>query len=111
MRRVVPTPFPADPLLADAASFGAAVRAARTRAGMTLADAALNVGVAKQTLADLETAKGSVGLATALTIARELGVSIFAVPAAEREPARRLLRDLGSRHADEAGSGTTRGDE
>lgn len=96
MRRVVPTPFPSDPLVLDAASFGAAVRAGRTNAGMTLAEAAVTVGVAKQTLSDLETAKGSVGVATALRIARELGVAIFAVPAAEREPVRRAIQRAGA---------------
>lgn len=91
MRRVVPTPFPQDPLVKDAAQFGAAVRAARTAAGMTLADAAQTLGVSKQRLADLETAKASVGLITALHIARELGVALFAVPADDREPVRRLI--------------------
>ena len=91
MRRVVPTAFPTDPVLADAAALGAAVRAARTAAGMTLADAALAIGVAKQTLSDLETARASVGLPLALKVARELGVVLFAVPAAQREPLRRWL--------------------
>ncbi len=91
MRRVVPTPFPSDPLLNDAAAFGAAVRAARTRAGMTLADAAMTLGIAKQTLADLEKASASVGLAMALSVAHELGVAVFAVPARDREPVRRLI--------------------
>jgi len=108
MRRVVPTAFPEDPLVKDAATLGAAVRAARTRAAMTLADAALNLGIAKQTLADLETAGGSVGLATALHVARELGLALFVVPAAEREPARRLLMGMGGRPT--AGSpGTAKG--
>src|SRR5665647_1222653 len=96
MRRVVPAPFPSDPLVLDAASFGAAVRAARTSAGMSLADAAQTVGVAKQTLSDLETAKGSVGIATALRVARELGVATFSVPAAEREPVRRAIQRAGA---------------
>jgi DNA-binding XRE family transcriptional regulator len=58
---------------------------------MTLVDAALALGVAKQTLSDLETAKSSVGLATALHVAREMGVTLFAVPAAEREIVRRAI--------------------
>lgn len=91
MKRVVPTPEPADPLIHDVAAFGAAVRAARTATGMTLADAALMLGIAKQTLSDLETARASVGLATALKVARELGVTVLAVPAREREWARRLI--------------------
>lgn len=102
MRRVVATPFPADPLVTDAKRFGFAVRAARTAAGLTLADAAQLVGVSKQTLGDLETAKSSVGLATALQVARELGVVIFAVRAGDRELVRRLI--LGARNT-ESGEG------
>jgi transcriptional regulator with XRE-family HTH domain len=91
MRRVVPTPFPCDPLLKDAVAFGEAIRAARTGAGMTLADAATTLGISKQTLSDLEKATGSVGLATALRAARELGVAIFGAPAAERLPVGRSI--------------------
>lgn len=75
---------------------------------MTLVDAALTLGVSKQTLTDLETAKASVGLATALRVAKELGVAVFAVPSPEREPVRRLI--LSSRKAAsdvEAGSSST----
>jgi len=91
MRRVVPTPFPSDPLLKDAATFGAAIRAARTGAGMTLADAAMTLGISKQTLSDLEKANASVGLTIALKVARELGVAVFAAPASDREPVRRII--------------------
>ena len=91
MRRVVPTHFPSDPLLKDAATFGAAIRAARTGAGMTLADAAMTLGISKQTLSDLEKATASVGLATALKVAHELGVAVFASPAGDREPVRRFI--------------------
>ncbi len=91
MRRVVNLPFPADPLVQDAAAFGAAVRAARTYIGMTLADAALMVGVSKQTFADLETAKASVGLATALKIAREFGMGVFVAAPEKREIVRRCI--------------------
>ncbi|MCW7541080.1 helix-turn-helix domain-containing protein [Aquabacterium sp. A7-Y] len=104
MRRVTPTPRPADPLVSDAVAFGVAVRAARTASGLTLADAAAALGIAKQTLSDLETARASVGLATALKAARELGVTIFAVPSSEREPARRALLGTGaSAESDNAG--------
>lgn len=108
MKRVVSTPLPADPLIADAAAFGVMIRAARTRTGMTLVEAALTLGVSKQTLADLETAKASVGLVTALKVAKELGVAVFAVPAPEREPLRRQI--LSSRQAGaKAADGTTNG--
>ena len=94
MRRVCPTPFPTDPLVTDAGALGVAIRAARSNLGLTLSDAAISLGISKQTLSDLETGKGSVGLATVLRAARELGVSIFAVPAAEREPVRRAIQAL-----------------
>jgi transcriptional regulator with XRE-family HTH domain len=108
MRRVVPKPFPSDPWVKDASTFGAAVRAARTAAGMKLADAALTLGIAKQTLSDLETSRASVGLATALEAARQLGVAIFAVPSNQREPVRRLILD--SRDSESPGRGVSDGD-
>jgi transcriptional regulator with XRE-family HTH domain len=93
MRKTKPTPFPSDPLVSDAAVLGAAVRAARTGAGLRLADAAALLGVAKQTLADLETGKGTIGLGLALKIAENLGATVFVVPSTEREKMRRLLME------------------
>jgi transcriptional regulator with XRE-family HTH domain len=75
----------------DPEAFGQAIRAARTSAGMTLADAAAMMGVSKQTLSNLEKATGSVGLAIALRVARELGVGVFAVQPGLRETARQAL--------------------
>lgn len=94
MKRVVPSPPPTDPLTLDPPSFGQAIRAARTAAGMTLVDAAAMMGVSKQTLSDLEKATGSVGLAIALKVARELGVGVFAVQPTQREAARQALMSL-----------------
>lgn len=94
MKRVKPTSPPAELLVADTQSFGASIRAARSAAGLTLADAALLLGVAKQTLANLETAKSSVSLETALRAAREFGVTILAVPGGQREVVRRQLATL-----------------
>lgn len=94
MKRVVPSPPPTDPLTLDPPSFGQAIRAARTAAGMTLVDAAAMMGVSKQTLSDLEKATGSVGLAIALKVARELGVGVFAVQPTQREAARQALLSL-----------------
>jgi transcriptional regulator with XRE-family HTH domain len=91
MRRVTPARHPSDPSIVDAMSFGAAVRAARTAAGVTLVDAATTLGVAKQTLSDLESGRGSVALSTALRLAHSLGVAVFAVPSIHREPVRRLI--------------------
>lgn len=83
-------PSDAESLIADAQALGMAIRHARRRAGLSLEDAALQLGIAKQTLGNLET-KGTVGLETALRAARELGVSLFAVPSSEREPVRRAI--------------------
>jgi DNA-binding XRE family transcriptional regulator len=58
---------------------------------MTLADAAMTLGISKQTLSDLEKATASVGLSIALKVARELGIAVFAAPAADREPVRRMI--------------------
>lgn len=91
MKRVVPSLAPTDPLTQDPQSFGQAIRAARTAAGMTLVDASAMVGVSKQTLSDLEKATGSVGLTIALRVARELGVGVFAVQPAQREWVRQAL--------------------
>lgn len=91
MRRVVALPFPDDPLVTDSASFGRAVRAARTQSGLTLEDAALAIGVAKQTVQDLETGKPTVGLGLALKIAQALGVVVWATPAQHKERSRRRL--------------------
>lgn len=94
MKRVKPIPPPVDLFVHDGKAFGASIRAARCAARMTLADAALLLGVARQTLANLETAKSSVSLETALRAAREFGVSILAVPGAQREQVRRALAPL-----------------
>jgi transcriptional regulator with XRE-family HTH domain len=91
MRTVTPKPFPSDPELRSTKQLGIAVRAARTQAGMTLADAALTLCVAKQTLSDLELGKPSVGLGLALEIATGLGVALFIVPASAREQTRMRL--------------------
>jgi DNA-binding XRE family transcriptional regulator len=89
-RAAVPAP-PPDLLVPDGKAFGAAIRIARRAAGMTLTDAAMLLGIARQTLINLETAKCSVSLETALCAAREFGVAILAVPGGQREAVRRAL--------------------
>lgn len=96
MKRVIATPLPSDPFVSDAWVLGAAVRAARTAAGLTVEDAALSIGVAKQTLSDLEAGKESVGLGLVLRITRDLGVALFVVPATQRERFRRMLTSTGN---------------
>lgn len=94
MKRVKAVTPPADLFVPDIKAFGASIRAARCVANMTLADAALLLGVARQTLTNLETAKSSVSLDTALRAAREFGVSILAVPGGQREGVRRALSSM-----------------
>ena len=96
MKRVVATPSPSDPFVSDARVLGAAVRAARTAAGLTVEEAALGIGVAKQTLSDLEAGKESVGLGLVLRITRDLGVALFVAPATQRERFRRMLTSTGN---------------
>ncbi len=94
MRTVTPKSFPPDPELRNPQQLGAAIRAARTQAGLTLADAALTLGVAKQTLSDLERGKSTVGLGMALQIASGLGVALFMTPASKREQSKMKLAEL-----------------
>ena len=95
MKKVIPTPFPPDPLVRDIAVLGAAIRSARTAAGLRLIDAAALIGVARQTLNDLENGKPTVSIGNALKIADGLGVALFCAPAAERERVRRRLAEPG----------------
>jgi 2-keto-3-deoxy-6-phosphogluconate aldolase len=83
MKTVRATPFPHPPLV-TAKEFGQAVRAARTATGMPLTQAAMVVGVASQTLQDIETGTGTVALSTALKVAHELGASFFVTPSRQR---------------------------
>jgi len=63
--------------------------------GLTVEDAALSIGVAKQTLSDLEAGKETVGLGLVLRITRELGIALFVAPAEQRERFRRILASTG----------------
>ncbi len=85
MKKVKPTPFPGNPVLADAKVLGSAVRAARTAAGMTLAEAAMSIGVAKQTLSNLEAGKPGVGLGLSLKIAQALGLGLVVLQRHQQE--------------------------
>ena len=95
MRKVVPLPFPAEPLAMSTMDLGRFARAARTQSGLTLEAAALALGVSKQTLQDMETGKPSVGIGLALHILDGLGIAVFAQPARLKERARRRLMGSG----------------
>ncbi len=92
MRTVKPIPFPECPELLVPKHFGDAVRAARTQSAITLEAAALTLGIAKQTLSDIELGKPTVGLGNAMLAAKGLGVALFALPAEERERTKLKLR-------------------
>lgn len=94
MKRVVPTPFPVDPYIESPAVLGAAIRSARTQAGIRLEDAAMTIGVSLQTLVDIEAGKPGVSIGKILQVSQGLGVSLFVIPQSQREIARRRLSDL-----------------
>jgi len=80
MRTVKPRPFPASPRIASAADLGQWIRAARTQMGIAVDETALNLGLAKQTMHNVEMAPERVAWETVLRVARELGVTLLAVP-------------------------------
>lgn len=64
--------------LPDAAALGHAIRAARKRHGLTLADCAAANGVSVRFLSELERGKPGASLGLALRIARSVGLQIRA---------------------------------
>ena len=96
MRRVLPLPFPEDPLVSGSLDLGAHIRAARTQSGLTLEEAAMSVGVSKQTMHSIETGTGTVSLELVLLAAKALGVALFAQPAQHSDRSKHLL--LRDRH-------------
>jgi transcriptional regulator with XRE-family HTH domain len=93
MKRVIAQAFP-DPLIKAAADLGQAIRAARTQSGLRLQDAALALGMAVQTLVDIEAGAPGVSLGKILQAAHGLGVDLFVVPRSHRDLAERRLSDL-----------------
>jgi DNA-binding XRE family transcriptional regulator len=57
-------------------------------------DAALSIGVALQTLVDIEAGKTGVSIGKILQVTQALGVSLLVVPTSQRDVARRRLADL-----------------
>jgi transcriptional regulator with XRE-family HTH domain len=51
------------------------------------------LGIAKQTLQDLERGTGTVGLAIALRVAAELGVTLFTAPPGLKDQVRHWLQE------------------
>jgi transcriptional regulator with XRE-family HTH domain len=91
MKRVKASPFPTQALIQSAADLGAAIRAARTHAGLKLEDAAETLGITAKTLAAVETGKPGVRLENLLHAARGLGVDLYFAPRARRDAVMRRL--------------------
>lgn len=93
MKTIQAIAFPADPYVDSTQVLAKAVRAARTQAGLSVTNAAMVAGVSIQTLVDVEAGRLGVSIGKLLQIADALGVSLFVVPAARREAARKQLRE------------------
>jgi len=70
----MPTPVQSGPL--DAETLGKFIRARRTQSGLGMHEAAAFCGVAVDTLAKIETARGDVKLSSILTVCRMLGIKL-----------------------------------
>jgi DNA-binding XRE family transcriptional regulator len=77
MKRVVKSSEPTSPHINNAVTLGQFVRASRTTSGMTIDQAAMCIGVAKQTLADLENGKPTTSIGIILRILAGLGLNLF----------------------------------
>lgn len=95
MKKVIRTQFPSETFLRTPVQLGEAIRASRTKAKMTIVEAAMTIGVAKQTLSDLEHGKPTVSLGITLKIAHELGVSLLMLPAELRSETKFTLLKAG----------------
>jgi len=91
MKRVKLAPFPPNPV-SDTRTLGLAIRACRTEQGLTIEEAALTIGIAKQTLSDIEAGKPTVGTGILLKAAAELGVVLFVARSRERDRVLHLLK-------------------
>jgi DNA-binding XRE family transcriptional regulator len=72
-------------------SIGSVIRATRKAAGLTLVEAATFIGIAKQTLGDLERGRSSVGIHIVLKVLNDLGLGIWVAPKKEIELAQRTI--------------------
>jgi len=83
-RTITPTPLPDKATIDSVAEFGAYIRSLRTQQGLRIDDAAALCGVSVSLLSALENGTSrSVGLEKALSVARQLGLSLLAVPRSE----------------------------
>lgn len=76
MRKIVITPLPKQLQLESPTQLGQLVRSVRTTSGLTLEETALAIGIAKQTLQNLEKGTGTVSLALTFQVLAELGIHL-----------------------------------
>ena len=75
---------------------GGKIRQERKRAGLTLVETALALGIAKQTLSDLETARKPVGLLITLMVCRQMGIVLLPIPTGQVQRIQKYLAHLQS---------------
>ncbi len=75
---------------------GGKIRQERKRAGLTLVETAQALGIAKQTLSDLETARKPVGLLITLMVCRQLGIALLPIPMGQLQRVQKYLTHLQS---------------
>ncbi|MES9905290.1 MAG: helix-turn-helix domain-containing protein [Sedimenticola sp.] len=78
--KITPQPLPESPVIDNLTAFGAHIRSMRTQMQLRIDDAAALCGVSVQLLSDLENGHRSVGLEKALSVARQLGLALVAIP-------------------------------
>jgi len=79
-RTIASNPLPDSPVIESMVEFGAFIRSLRTQQLLRIDDAAALCGVSVQLLSDLENGRRAVGLNKALLVAKQLGLSILAIP-------------------------------
>ena len=72
---------------------GSIIRATRKASGLTLLEAAAYIGIAKQTLSDLERGRSSVGMHIVLKVLHDLGLGLVVAPKKELELVQRELAE------------------
>src|SRR5260370_20297992 len=87
MKRVIAQSFPTNPSLRTPVDLGAALRSARTTAGLSLDEAALGLWISEKTLLNLEQRAPSVAIWCAPPAAAQLGVPPFLVPGTQQDSA------------------------
>jgi len=80
---------------------GGKIRQERKRAGLTLVETAQALGIAKQTLSDLETARKPVGLLITLMVCRQMGIVLLPIPMGQLQRVQKYLTHLQSESEEE----------